>query len=84
MTAVGNNALNSRSTLTAAGKTYAYYSLEKAAAHENDLLKPGGDGRLAIEGQRDVGERPDRHQDRLSRLPPVHAGSGLAAPPRTA
>ena len=32
MTAVGNNALNTRSTLSAAGKTYAYYSLTKAAA----------------------------------------------------
>jgi aconitate hydratase A / 2-methylisocitrate dehydratase len=40
MTAVGNNALNTRSTLTAAGKTYAYYSLAKAAAH------PGAVSRL--------------------------------------
>jgi hypothetical protein len=32
VTAVGNNSLNTRSTLTAAGKTYAYYSLAKVAA----------------------------------------------------
>ena len=37
MTQVGNNSLNTRTILTAAGKTYAYYSLEKAAAQLGDL-----------------------------------------------
>ncbi len=39
MTAVGNNALNTRTTLTAAGKTYAYYSLSKAAAQLGDISR---------------------------------------------
>ncbi|MEA3010180.1 MAG: aconitate hydratase [Sphingomonadales bacterium] len=39
MTAVGNNSLNTRSTLTAAGKTYAYYSLSKAAAALGDISR---------------------------------------------
>ena len=32
MTAVGNNALDTRSELKAGARTYAYYSLAKAAA----------------------------------------------------
>src|SRR4051812_44777682 len=32
MTAVGNDSLNTRTTLDVGGRTYAYYSLEKAAA----------------------------------------------------
>ena len=32
MTSVGNNSLNTRSTLDVGGKSYAYYSLKKAAA----------------------------------------------------
>ncbi len=39
MTAVGNNALNTRTTLTAAGKTYFYYSLSKAAAQLGDVSR---------------------------------------------
>ena len=39
MTAVGNNSLNTRTALTAAGKTYAYYSLEKAAALLGDISR---------------------------------------------
>jgi aconitate hydratase len=39
VTAVGNNSLNTRTSLTAAGKTYAYYSLEKAAAQLGDISR---------------------------------------------
>ena len=39
MTAVGNNSLGTRTTLTAAGKTYAYYSLSKAAAALGDISR---------------------------------------------
>jgi aconitate hydratase len=39
MTAVGTNALNTRSTLTVGGKTYAYYSLAKASAQLGDVSR---------------------------------------------
>nr|MDP8994751.1 aconitate hydratase AcnA [Pseudomonadota bacterium] len=39
MTAVGNNALDTRSELKVGGKTYAYYSLAKAAAALGDISR---------------------------------------------
>ncbi|MDQ3139371.1 MAG: aconitate hydratase AcnA, partial [Pseudomonadota bacterium] len=39
MTAVGNNALNTRTTLQVGSKSYAYYSLEKAAAALGDVSR---------------------------------------------
>jgi len=39
MTAVGNNALNSRSSLDVGGKSYAYYSLAKAAGALGDVSR---------------------------------------------
>ncbi|HEY0627283.1 MAG TPA: aconitate hydratase AcnA [Allosphingosinicella sp.] len=39
MTNVGNNALNTRSTLQVGGKSYAYYSLAKAAAALGDVSR---------------------------------------------
>ncbi|HZF43363.1 MAG TPA: aconitate hydratase AcnA, partial [Sphingomonadaceae bacterium] len=39
MTAVGHDTLNVRSTLTVGEKTYAYYSLEKAAAQLGDISR---------------------------------------------
>jgi aconitate hydratase len=39
MAAVGHDTLNTRSTLAAAGKTYAYYSLSKAAAQLGDVSR---------------------------------------------
>ena len=34
MTTTGNDTLGTRSTLSVGGKTYAYYSLDKAAAKD--------------------------------------------------
>ncbi len=39
MTQVGQDTLGTRSTLTVAGKTFAYYSLAKAAAHYGDISR---------------------------------------------
>src|SRR5919112_5835061 len=39
MTAVGNNSLNTRSTLDVGGKSYSYYSLKKAAAALGDVSR---------------------------------------------
>jgi aconitate hydratase len=39
MTATGNNSLNTRSTLQVGGKSYAYYSLKKAAAALGDISR---------------------------------------------
>jgi aconitate hydratase len=39
MTAVGNNSLNTRSTLTVGAKAYAYYSLTKAASALGDVSR---------------------------------------------
>ena len=39
MTAVGTNALNTRSTLNVGAKTYAYYSLAKASAQLGDVSR---------------------------------------------
>src|SRR5690348_11197854 len=39
MTAVGNNSLGTRSQLAVGLKTYAYYSLEKAAAQLGDVSR---------------------------------------------
>ena len=39
MTAVGNNALDTRSELKVGGKTYFYYSLAKAAAQLGDISR---------------------------------------------
>jgi aconitate hydratase len=39
MTSTGNDSLNTRSTLTVGAKTYAYYSLEKAAASLGDMSR---------------------------------------------
>jgi aconitate hydratase len=39
MTQVGQNSLDTRSTLTVGGKDYAYYSLDKAAAKIGDISK---------------------------------------------
>jgi aconitate hydratase len=39
MTAVGNNSLNTRSTLDVGGRSYAYYSLSKAAAALGDVSR---------------------------------------------
>ncbi|TPG39888.1 aconitate hydratase AcnA [Sphingomonas koreensis] len=39
MTAIGNDTLGTRDTLTAAGKSYAYYSLAKAAAKLGDISR---------------------------------------------
>nr|WP_295373856.1 aconitate hydratase AcnA [uncultured Sphingosinicella sp.] len=39
MTAVGNNSLNTRSTLDVGGRSYAYYSLAKAAAALGDVSR---------------------------------------------
>ncbi|WP_324748834.1 aconitate hydratase AcnA [Sphingomonas sp. LY54] len=39
MTAIGNNSLNTRSTLQVGGKSYAYYSLKKAAAALGDVSR---------------------------------------------
>jgi aconitate hydratase len=39
MTAVGNNALDTRSTLKVGGREYAYYSLSKAAAALGDVSR---------------------------------------------
>ena len=39
MTAVGNNSLNTRSTLEVGGKSYAYYSLAKAAEQLGDVSR---------------------------------------------
>ncbi len=39
MTAIGNDSLNTRSTLQVGGKSYAYYSLKKAAAALGDVSR---------------------------------------------
>jgi aconitate hydratase len=39
MTAVGNNSLNTRSTLDVNGRSYAYYALDKAAAALGDISR---------------------------------------------
>ena len=39
MTAVGQDSLNTRSTLQAGGRTYAYYSLKKAAEKLGDVSR---------------------------------------------
>src|SRR3546814_15444914 len=39
MTAVGQDTLNTRSTLAVGGRTYAYYSLAKAAAALGDVSR---------------------------------------------
>ncbi len=39
MTAIGHDTLNTRSTLTAGGKSYDYYSLHKAAAELGDVSR---------------------------------------------
>ena len=39
MTAIGQDSLNTRSTLSAGGKTYDYYSLEKASAQLGDISR---------------------------------------------
>ena len=39
MTAIGQDSLNTRRTLKAAGKEYAYYSLEAAAAQLGDISR---------------------------------------------
>ena len=39
MTTTGNDTLGTRSTLDVGGKTYAYYSLDKAAAKLGDVSR---------------------------------------------
>ena len=39
MTAIGQDSLNTRRTLTVGGKPYAYYSLEAAAASLGDISR---------------------------------------------
>src|SRR6476620_5724984 len=39
MTAVGQDTLSTRSTLNVGGKTYAYYSIEKATAKIGDVAR---------------------------------------------
>ena len=39
MTAIGQDTLNTRSTLTVGGKTYGYYSLAKAAEQFGDISR---------------------------------------------
>jgi hypothetical protein len=40
MTAVGQDSLGTRSTLNVGGKSYAYYSLKKAAAKARAMFAP--------------------------------------------
>ena len=39
MTAIGNDTLGTRDSLTVAGKTYSFYSLPKAAAKLGDVSR---------------------------------------------